>query len=850
MPETGQADDREPVRYHFLDVGGLKYGECTLVVAGAVRVLIDGGHRKDFEGQAGYESIPAQLARILDEPAPHAITLLVVTHCHDDHIGCLVDLVRETIIRPEHALVTDPRLGFGRLAGTDVAQDMESAVTPLAAILREEDASDLSDADLAEFIDAVATAESRYADLMAALDDQGCQVIAYQGRPLPEAVATAVAPTGLTLLGPTEAQLLYCAERIASTNAEAQDAINSLGGDADHPDIVQLYRDLVGRDLESDARNPRGSGMNCQSITLAFGPPDARALLAGDMQFTEPGLGAGDAEVGRLREHVIAAGPYRLFKTTHHTSHNGQDAELLNALGSPPLVVHSGGVRDPKHPFPDVLDMLRGRPNIVFARTDRNGAIQVAPQDNDESAMTVQRGRLNDFTDNRPEDPEAIPVRTTLPPQPAAPRDLQPMPVASGSPASQGPQIIIVNPGPGPIALSVAGVEVRIGPVADRETSRYDPGATPAPLSHAEDRPAFAISRDLSGLVFVTNPTRLRANIGEAEAEAILAAVEEAGAILARGAGDALIDLAVSALRRNPSSRGVVLLGGYDVVPGIRTDAIGPELRRRLGSVSQSDADDFWIWSDRLYADVDGDHLAEYPVSRIPDARDAQLVRAALNARAFVPGERFGVRNIARPFAGVIWAEAPGVRDLAISETFLDADVVPAEIRSACHYFMLHGRASDGRVFEGEYQDRRGYTTAFTINTVPSAFDGVAIAGCCWGALVVSEKARDTLAAVPAPRAREGSIALSYLAAGACAFIGCTGAHYSGPDPDLDANYAARLHQVIFQALYRSLAPAQALHEARLDYLGRVIQAGIRDPLELSRRLKNAHQFTCLGLGW
>ena len=88
------------------------------------------------------------------------------------------------------------------------------------------------------------------------------------------------------------------------------------------------------------------------------------------------------------------------------------------------------------------------------------------------------------------------------------------------------------------------------------------------------------------------------------------------------------------------------------------------------------------------------------------------------------------------------------------------------------------------------------------------------------------------------------------MAAGACAFIGCTGAHYSGPDPDLDANYAARLHQVIFQGLYRSLAPAQALHEARLDYLGRVIQAGIRDPLELSRRLKNAHQFSCLGLGW
>src|SRR5918993_1907733 len=105
--------------YHFLDVGGLKYGECTLVEFGSIRILIDGSHDKDFEGQRGYRSIPDQLADILPGEPPYDITLVVVTHCHADHVGCLPDLVSHDIIRQRFALITDPKCGFGRTEDHD-----------------------------------------------------------------------------------------------------------------------------------------------------------------------------------------------------------------------------------------------------------------------------------------------------------------------------------------------------------------------------------------------------------------------------------------------------------------------------------------------------------------------------------------------------------------------------------------------------------------------------------------------------------------------------------------------------------------------------------------------------------
>jgi hypothetical protein len=165
---------------------------------------------------------------------------------------------------------------------------------------------------------------------------------------------------------------------------------------------------------------------------------------------------------------------------------------------------------------------------------------------------------------------------------------------------------------------------------------------------------------------------------------------------------------------------------------------------------------------------------------------------------------------------------------------------------------MLHGAARDGRQFEGEIRvggKTQGYTRAFTVGKVPERFDGLVFSGCCWGALTVDGKAGDT--ATPAPRTKEASIALSYLKAGALAFVGCTGSHYSGEDADRDRNYAVRLHEAFFRQLTGGAAPAKALFEAKLEHLTWTLaNQRYLEPIDAARRFKNTMQFTCLGLGW
>ena len=126
-------------KYHFLDVGAEKYGDCILVEFGSTRILIDGSHERDFVGQNGYTSTPEQLASLFpNEHPPFAITLMVVTHCHKDHIGALPRLVSEGLIAPRWALLTDPRLGFGRSQDDADSVDLADARTQrLAAALRE-----------------------------------------------------------------------------------------------------------------------------------------------------------------------------------------------------------------------------------------------------------------------------------------------------------------------------------------------------------------------------------------------------------------------------------------------------------------------------------------------------------------------------------------------------------------------------------------------------------------------------------------------------------------------------------------------------------------------------------------
>jgi len=845
--------------YHFLDVGAAKYGECTLVEFGSTRILIDGAHQQDFRGQQGYPSVPEQLRTIFGSEPPHDITVLIVTHCHADHIGCLPELVAKNIIRPKFALLTDPKLGFGRTADEDAALiDAADPANQLAAVLREEDASDLDDEELAAFIDTVANVEQRYARFIDDLRQRGVDITLYRGRPLKAALAAALAPAKVALLGPSKAQLLLCAEQISTTNQDARDFARSEAVDS-RDAVVRAYRRFVAAESDQDSGNSRGNGMNCQSITIALGPPSARVLLAGDMQFTEPGVEGAEDEVKELREAAIQEGPYKLFKTTHHTSHNGQDAAFLGELGHPPLMVHSGGLRDESHPFPRLLKVLSQQQKLYFARTDRNGLITIKPDRAPASAIDIDRGAINNFERNIvPDLPGELTVSSRLEPESGSPQVLIGQ---AGSSTRGAPQIVIVNLPPGPANLSVAGVDIIV-----RESAQSEPASrgSASRLTHAQ-RPqgggassegpgesdvTVAPGRSVAKLLFLTDSAALSANVGHSEANAALAAIRAAGGTLIDAAGDRLAELAKRHLTNSPTTGGVVLIGGYDVVPSRRTDALDPQLRTKLGSHIFDDHDEYFVWSDAIYGDVDGDAIAEFPVSRIPDARDPSLLFAALGAKALQPSERFGVRNVVRRFAGDVWQQVPGAGDLNVSEAFLSSDIDPDGLKAACHYFMLHGAEEDGTEFAGEYM-AGGYPVAFDVGRVPQRFSGLVFTGCCWGALIVDGKAL-TARSVPAPRLPENSIALSYLRAGALAFIGCTGSHYSGPSTDPDVNYAARLHSAFWSGLPQArFAPALALHKAKGDFVRTIVRTGHGlEPVDTARRLKNFAQFTCLGLGW
>src|SRR5262249_26276085 len=163
----------------------------------------------------------------------------------------------------------------------------------------------------------------------------------------------------------TNEQLLVCMAQIIKFTKDAVDAIQDARQvDADAP-TASLYRTLMAPqpDAAADEENEealadmfgKGSAINCQSIVLKFGSGNAKTLLAADMQFAEPQVTGISAHMRKLRDRVAQAGPFRFVKTTHHTSYNGMDEGFYNALGRPPLLLHSGGSNDPNHPDKDAL---------------------------------------------------------------------------------------------------------------------------------------------------------------------------------------------------------------------------------------------------------------------------------------------------------------------------------------------------------------------------------------------------------------------------------------------------------------------------------------------------------------
>lgn len=858
-------DDSDAVapKLYLLDMGREKYGDCILCRFGDTTILIDGGHPRDDQSRNGFPSIPEQLASIFGHPPPFDLSLLVVTHVHSDHIGCLPALVERGILRPERALVADEGFGFGHPAGGGDALDAPG-VTPamrrIVAALREESRADVRDATaVAEFLEDAANLEARYRQMLATLEQRGVKVVRF-GRDDHAPVEAAFAAVGLKVLGPTQDHLLICAEAIAQLTQDALTAVSDLADDdLDAVDEVALYRSLAGRSFSDAADMPgKGAALNDQSIVLRFAVGGRKVLLTGDMQLAKAEVSGLGELMTALRETVQADGPFDFVKIAHHASYNAFNAGVLAEVAETRVFAMSGGIDDATHPDPDVLRLLRkNRPRIQWARTDRNGLITVSLGASGVRLRT-SRGELNDSTANT--DMASPPVVSTGSP---------------ASPAAVPPPLAVIPPAPAVVQRVEAGddrvVEVlaRVPHTATRVTLTIDvqpqesaagaverpaPGnqPPPAPRRDGGTLPELRIGggRTLPPLLFATSAQALARNIGQAEATHLLTALRRAGQTVFDGLPAGLTDAAQAATRvrerLETRHRGVVLLGGYDVVPALKLDTLDPGLRSRLPA-SHGDSDDFIVWSDDVYGDVQGDSLPEVPVSRIPDGLSADLVFAAVQAAGGGRAQRFGLRNLQRPFAQDIFQTLAGQEGLLVCEKTQPANLSSATLDADAVYLMLHGADTDGTRFWGE--DAAGTLEAINVGNVPARSPAVVFTGCCWGALCVDKPAALTdPGRIPAPRTPPASMALSFLRAGALAFVGCTGSHYS-PIVRPFTYFGAPMHQAFWQHFRGGVAPAEALLKAKQDYL-QGMPHGRTSPQGQAIERKILWQYTCLGLGW
>ena len=400
---AGPRRRRRPFAVHLLDVGPEEYGDAVLCQFGETTILIDGAHPGDDGIKlTGHPAIPDQLGQLLDQARPpYPLSLLVVTHAHRDHIGCLPGLVERDLIRPEWALVADPDLGWGvvqdaaagaaapGVAGDDRARQMVAA-------LREEPLPvGADDAAIGTLVADALTLEATYRIMLDRLREGGTTLVRY-GRDGVAALLERFAPVGLEILGPNRIHLAACAEQIA----RGQDAVGRLVAAARAADAaaspVDLYRNLLGGLDALDATTRPGPAINNQSIVLRLAFGGHAFLFTGDMQLAVPEVPGLEPHMRGIREAIRTGAPYTFCKIPHHASRQAFDASVLALLGDTPRFGISTGKGSLDHPDPDVLALLRDTPATVeWTRTDRNSLVSLR-FDGDRPWFDLSTGKLND----------------------------------------------------------------------------------------------------------------------------------------------------------------------------------------------------------------------------------------------------------------------------------------------------------------------------------------------------------------------------------------------------------------------------------------------------------------------
>jgi beta-lactamase superfamily II metal-dependent hydrolase len=851
MEDESVVDAQKPFAVHLLDVGLKEYGDAVLCQFGHVSVLIDGAHTGDQEGKGGHESIPDQIGRLLRQNnTPYRVSLIIVSHAHEDHIGCLPHLVKNNILTADFALVADPSLGWGRTPDDAPTHGPSDArVRQVMAALREEIRTEgTDDATLADFLSDAGTLEDRYNEMLDNLVQGGTTVIRH-GRDNPEPLLEFLSGKDITLriLGPSQDLLAITAEKIRNATDQMFSLVSDFARADDRSDPVALYRGIIGNPQDAvDAPSRPGAAINLQSIITNFEYKGKKFLFAGDMQFADPQTSGTQAFVDESREKVKQDGPFDFVKLSHHGSHNSFDEDIydeLNANGPSQLFGICAGENSTVHPHPETLKLLKKHTDeIRWARTDHNRQTTLTFK-TAKPKIAVEQGNIND---PRPNTDESISVTMVEPLPKVALEPVQPgtQTTASAEGGRDMVEVFARIPHEATRVTLTIDIEPKNTSSATRELDRSRPGALPTLRVGG--------GRQLPKLLFVTSKEGLARNIGQRESEHVLNALRDQHFLVFNKIPAGLDDASQAAalvrteLKKNNDVKGVVLLGGYDVVPSQRVDCLPPKLRAKVAS--NGDADNFIVWSDDVYGDFDGDLLPEMPVSRIPDGNRADLVFKAIQASgATVEKSRMGVRNVARPFADTIFKNLSGNGEMLVSHPVTYDVNPPYSLAGDRVYIMLHGDYTDSSRFWGEETD--GNREAINVGNLPPASGAVVFTGCCWGALTVNTPAgRIANGRKFGQKSPDDSLAMSFLMRGATAFIGCTGAHYS-PLQWPYKFFGGPMHEAFFLGYQPGGSPAQALFDAKLQYI-KGLPHGQNTANAQAVEYKIFRQYTCLGLGW